>query len=166
MKSFKNITKAAQPHIGILGADVNASNVEKKIIGIPVFKEKIRITNNVIVHNYVGEEEDRFHLSLMPIINYEKWQKNNSLNLKKTLIVVRENWNHRFFEPFKKWCKASFFNGEWIFSENTIEYFQQNYISYLLLKNYSGQNGTYKFICRNFLNYLLQKKDWVLTFKK
>ena len=149
MKYFKDITKADQPLVGNFVADAKASNVDMIGGATQPF-----INNNVLVRSYYGEEEDRFNLCLMPILNYEKWQKNDALIVKKTLLAVRENWDHHFLTPFKKWCKDTFLNGEWVFSENTLEYTQQNYIAYLLLKNIEGGKGTYQFICFNILKWL------------
>ena len=101
MKSFKNITKAIDPRVRKFGADANASNGQI-VAGLPAFKKEQFINNTVVVKNYYGEEEDRFGLCLMPILDYEKWQKNDSLNVKKTLIAVRENWDERVLEPLKK----------------------------------------------------------------
>ena len=97
MKYFKDITKADQPLVGNFVADAKASNVEMIDGGTQPF-----INNNVLVRSYYGDEEARFNLCLMPILDYEKWQKNDALIVKKTLIAVRENWNHRFLDPFKK----------------------------------------------------------------
>ena len=165
MKRFKDITKAIDPRARKFGADVNASNGQI-VAGLPAFKKEQFINNTVVTKNYYGEDEERFGLCLMPILNYEKWQKNESLNVKKTLIAVRENWDHRVLEPFKKWCRATFLNGKWVFGETTPEYFQQNYIAYLLLKNWAGGKGTYKLICRNILSSLLGTQGWVLKLEK